>query len=100
MVRWAREEGEAHHEREAALGEMHHGRVEVGALVEGGRDHGGREGRGGLEREQCQFWRFPGCEASNTGAPTARDQFQGATHPCVPRQPHLHRLARENIRVE
>ncbi len=36
------------HQGQAALGEMHHGRVEVGALVEGGRDHGGREPRGGL----------------------------------------------------
>ncbi len=27
---------------------MHRGGVEIGALVEGGRDHGGREGRRGL----------------------------------------------------
>jgi hypothetical protein len=40
--------GGTYQEGQAALGEMHHGRVEVGALVECRRDHGGREGRGGL----------------------------------------------------
>jgi hypothetical protein len=33
---------------------MHHGRVEIGALVECGRNHGGREGRRGLGKP-CQL---------------------------------------------
>lgn len=37
-----------HHQAEVALGQVDHGGVEVGALIEGGRDDRGREGRRGL----------------------------------------------------
>lgn len=37
-----------HHQAEVALRQIDHGGVEVGALVEGGRDNRGREGRRGL----------------------------------------------------
>jgi hypothetical protein len=42
------------HQGQATLGEMHHSGVEIGALVECGRDHGGREGRGDLGKP-CQL---------------------------------------------
>lgn len=37
-----------HHQAEVALRQIDHGGVEVGTLVEGGRDDRGREGRRGL----------------------------------------------------
>lgn len=37
-----------HHQAEVALRQIDHGGVEVGALVEGGRDDRGRKGRRGL----------------------------------------------------
>lgn len=36
---------------------MHHSRVEIGSLVKCGRDHGGRQGRGGLEKEDMLAFR-------------------------------------------
>jgi hypothetical protein len=104
--RWGGGEGETHHEGENALCKMHHGRVEIGALVEGGRNHGGRKGRGrlgnmsafGVETGWGNVDSSPKLQLRELQQHATSDKR--ATHPCVPRQPHLHRSNRENIKLK
>jgi hypothetical protein len=71
--------GESHHQRQTALREMDHGRVEIGPLVECRHDHAAGKGSRDLQQAEVSI---PGASKIVAGAATAAT----AAEACLPRR--------------
>ena len=97
-VELGEEGGEAtNHQREAALGEMDHRRIEVRPLEKSRENNGGGEARRGLVEDDMLALRCDTNGDKDTAGATPRElpRARPEAYPGVPSQPHLHLLDKE-----
>jgi hypothetical protein len=78
-----------HHQRQTALGEVDHGGIEIGPLMECRHDHAAGKGSRNLRRDRGQH------SGSSSGVGGSCDSFRELrcakhAYPGVPREAHLH----------